>query len=165
MKRAAAVFPHTSPPALMQRMAIVCASVCQSDCHRSRLKWSRERFALRGTSLTSHLLSCGLGDQDRPDSIPRLAQVVAFHMTTTRKYFMPEGAVDEKSLAAFAKGVVDGTVEPFFKSEAVPSGERPSAPTYLYMYYPLFGQVPHQYLVRGLTDSQSVSSFSDFPSS
>lgn len=49
-------------------------------------------------------------------------------MTTTRKYFMPEGAVDEESLAAFAKGVVDGTVEAFFKSEAVPSGER--APTY-----------------------------------
>ncbi len=85
--------------------------------------------SLPATVLPAHLETATKLIQQRLSAFPRAlaeclrpVQVVAFHMKTTRKYFMPEGSVSDKSLAAFAAGVVDGSVQAHFKSDAVPTG-------------------------------------------
>ena len=49
------------------------------------------------------------------------AKVVAFNMTSTRKYYKPAEDIGG-TLTAFASGIVDGSIQPNYKSEDVPTG-------------------------------------------
>lgn len=52
-----------------------------------------------------------------------LPQVVSFELTESKKYKMP-GKITEESLKKFVSGVLDGTVEPDYKSEEIPKNDK-----------------------------------------